>query len=87
MGNPDAFPLSGRDLEHCEALFEELCEKNCKNRNASNGSPVIAIGMATFEPDDVDLAAVFTRADAAMYENKRCLKCADQTNDKHHRTT
>ena len=34
---------------------------------------VIACGMARFE-DDTDVAAVFDRADLAMFENKKELK-------------
>ena len=51
-----------------------LIEKNdCDNLTADQ--VVIAFGMAEYDPErDQGFEAVFERADAAMYENKKALK-------------
>jgi len=65
--------LRGRDFANRQALLLRMEEENLSRRQ--NGGAVIACGMAEFLPDrDDTLAAVFRRADAAMYENKALLK-------------
>lgn len=65
--------LTGRDFDARDNLIAELQASNA--RNSDNGSAVIAVGMSAFDRDsDADVSAVFARADAAMYENKKHLK-------------
>ena len=65
--------LRGRDYNNRAALLQMLEAINRdeeKNRGA-----VIACGLAEFRPgEDASVAAVFERADGAMYENKKQLK-------------
>ena len=53
----------------------ELLREN-NERNKQTGSVVIAGGMARFQ-NDTSVAAVFERADAEMYQNKKLLKEQD----------
>ena len=58
----------GADYKEADKLLEQL-----KENNATPGAIVIAYGLARNEGDR-NVAAVFARADALMYENKRMLK-------------
>ena len=58
----------GADYKETDKLLEQL-----KENNATPGAIVIAYGLARNEGDR-NVAAVFARADALMYENKRMLK-------------
>ena len=72
-GDEFAAILRGGDYEECAALMRTLAEKN--RENCEKGKVTIACGKAEFRPgQDRSLAAVFERADAAMYENKKLLK-------------
>ena len=65
--------LQGRDYEHRAELMEQLGKQNLIY--AQDGGVVIACGLSEFIPaEDEAVAAVFTRADAAMYKNKKHLK-------------
>ncbi|MBR1780074.1 MAG: EAL domain-containing protein [Oscillospiraceae bacterium] len=65
--------LRGRDYEHRAELTQQLAAENRKQ--ASAGGVVIACGLSEYIPgQDTAVAAVFERADAAMYENKKSLK-------------
>ena len=67
--------LRGHDYVNRALLVELLATKNRTNRQ--EGGPVIACGLADYLPErDTCLRAVFERADAAMYENKKELKRA-----------
>ena len=61
----------GHDYEHLGELTGKIDEHN--RQAAAGGGPVIACGAAECT-DDTSVAAVFKRADTAMYENKRLLK-------------
>jgi diguanylate cyclase (GGDEF)-like protein len=66
--------LRGGDYPMREKLFGKFRHQVLKNLGASN-KPVIAAGMAAFEPkSDKSISEVFDRADNMMYENKRELK-------------
>ena len=63
--------LSGSDYENRAALMADF---RAGNRSRSeNGGVVIASGVADFAGDE-SFEAVFERADASMYENKKQLK-------------
>ncbi len=64
----------GNDYKNINKLMELLRENN--ERNKQTGSVVIAGGMARFQ-NDTSVAAVFERADAEMYQNKKLLKEQD----------
>ena len=65
--------LRGRDWDRREALMRQLSDAN--RDNAVTGGPIIANGISDYVPGQDDcMAAVFARADAAMYENKKFLK-------------
>ena len=65
--------LRGQDYENRKALADKLAEYNLSCRE--HGGVVIACGMSEMTPSgDQDCKAVFQRADAAMYEDKRRLK-------------
>ena len=61
----------GNDYENIEILLAKLNKIN--RDNASTGGIIIANGMSKFDQDE-NVAKVFERADAAMYENKKKLK-------------
>lgn len=65
--------LRGRDYDNRHELAEKI--HNSNRQNLKTGEAVIAIGLADFDPDsDRSVDAVFTRADSAMYRNKKELK-------------
>ncbi len=61
----------GNDYKNINKLMDLLRERNEKNKEA--GSVVVAGGMARFQ-NDSSVSAVFERADAEMYLNKKMLK-------------
>lgn len=66
--------LNDRDYDNREVLLENLKEESSINRRSRSG-PVVACGMAVYEPEtDDDFSKVFERADKAMYENKKKVK-------------
>ena len=65
--------LRGQDHENRAALLEQLAAVNKEHVRA--GGTIIACGMADYTPGlDGSLKAVFERADAAMYADKKQLK-------------
>lgn len=66
--------LRGSDYTARNELMEKL--RGCVLENMSAGSgPVLAAGMAEYEPDtDTLVSDIFDRADKKMYENKQSLK-------------
>ena len=59
-----------RDRESLIAIMDDRAEAN-----ALIGGPVVAAGMATFDPQrDTSALTVFERADERMYERKSALK-------------
>lgn len=70
-GDEFAAIAKGRDLERAEALLQELDAIN--RENARTGAPVVAHGLARRE-NEATLAALFRRADAALYRDKQRLK-------------
>ena len=65
--------LRGGDYAVRQELMEQFCQKNRTSVQGQNQR--IAGGLSVYRPDeDGALAAVFERADARMYENKRKLK-------------
>ncbi len=66
--------LTYSDYENRESLLENLKEESFMNKQSRSG-PVVACGMAVYEPDtNDDFAKVFERADKSMYENKKEVK-------------
>lgn len=66
--------LNGRDYVDRDHLFENLRNQVLMNRR-EGGKPVIASGMAVYDPEtDRKVSDVFERADNMMYQNKRLLK-------------
>jgi diguanylate cyclase (GGDEF)-like protein len=72
-GDEFAAIVQGHDLEHLDELCSELARID--EEHLRTGEAVVAWGVSTYQ-GDADVAAVFARADAAMYENKRMLKQA-----------
>ena len=70
-GDEFAVISQGADYENIDSLVEIIAEINATN--AAEGGVVIACGMAKFN-NDKNVAEVFQRADANMYENKKKLK-------------
>ena len=65
--------LNGMDFGQRDELVEEMHRRN--STESESGGTVIACGMSEWRPDTDDrFEAVFDRADAAMYEDKRRLK-------------
>lgn len=65
--------LRGGDYEDRDELMRRLDNNN--RRNSLTGGPSIAGGLGVFNPYmDKTLLAVFKRADAAMYANKKLMK-------------
>ena len=65
--------MRGRDYKNRAALLAQIAAEN--HANADGSGPIIACGLAEYLPgQDPALSAVFGRADAAMYENKKRLK-------------
>lgn len=66
--------LDGRDYDMREQLLAKLREESAANKRSRSG-PVIACGMATFDPEaDHSFDTVYKRADMQMYEHKNELK-------------
>ena len=66
--------LSGEDYHNRISLLEKLRAESEANKRSRSG-PVVASGMAVFEPDtDKNSSDVLKRADDLMYENKKMLK-------------
>ena len=70
-GDEFAVISQGADYENIDRLLDQIAEHNKKNAGAAG--VVIACGMSKFNNDN-NVAAVFGRADALMYENKKKLK-------------
>ena len=70
-GDEFAVISQGADYENIDRLLDQIAEHNQKNADAAG--VVIACGMSKFNNDN-NVAAVFGRADALMYENKKKLK-------------
>ena len=65
--------LRGRDYEARTQLLRSLEEKNAAHH--SQGRATIAAGLSEYRPgEDRSITAVFERADAVMYENKKRMK-------------
>ena len=72
-GDEFAILLNGTDYENRFSLLEELASVN--ERNLHCDGVVIANGIAEFDPKkDGQVASLFSRADSAMYSNKKGLK-------------
>ena len=63
--------VGGEDYDELDEIMEKIEKINRKNKE--NGKVVIAAGASRFARDK-NMAAVFERADKAMYENKAELK-------------
>ena len=73
-GDEFAIFLSGTDFASRKQLMEKLHKTVLANQEKHDG-PVIAAGLAEYEPDhDKDVNEIFDRADHMMYEDKRELK-------------
>ena len=72
-GDEFAVILRGEDYANREKLLADLQRRVEENIRISEG-PVIASGMAEFQPGDRQVGDVFTRADSRMYENKTYLR-------------
>ena len=70
-GDEFAVLMQGQDYDHAEEQLAALEAVN--RRNAATGEITIACGMARYDRDR-SVAAVFERADALMYANKRQMK-------------
>jgi len=65
--------LCGKDYANRMELLAQMAVLNEKHR--ASGEVIIASGMAEYKPDmDRTVSAVFDRADAEMYKNKKSLK-------------
>ena len=65
--------LRGRDYEQREALMGEMARHNAQGR--SSGGAIVASGLAEYRPGEDDrVSAVYERADAMMYLDKKRLK-------------
>ncbi len=66
--------LNSRDYEKKDLLIKSLKAKSLRNRLSHSG-PVVASGMAVFNPESDDsFSKVFERADKQMYNDKNELK-------------
>jgi len=63
--------LQGDDLAQCDTLVEQF--HTIMAQNTYDPPVSIALGISRYAPGD-DFAAVFQRADATMYENKKAMK-------------
>ena len=68
-GDEFAVLVQGQDYDNIDEQMAEFAE--CNRRNAAVGDITIAAGMARYDEGDRSVAAVFERADALMYRNKR----------------
>ena len=64
--------LSGDDYEKRGEIMAELHRLSVEHITA--GGPIISAGLSEYTPSDQNTAAVFDRADAEMYAEKRRLK-------------
>ena len=72
--------VSDADFERKDMLLEKIKKESLLNDKARSG-PVIACGMAVFEPDkDTSIETVYERADQKMYQDKKTIK-ASRTKD------
>ncbi len=72
-GDEFAVFLAGQDYENREKLLQTLHEMSVAH--ISTGEVVVSGGYADFEPGkDTNMHAVFERADARMYTEKKALK-------------
>ena len=72
--------VSDADFERKDMLLEKIKKESILNDKARSG-PVIACGMAVFEPDkDTSIETVYERADQNMYQDKKMIK-ASRTKD------
>jgi len=76
-GDEFAIFLQGADYENRDGLLAELDRE--AEKNTGSDDPVIAAGMAEYEPGDPQVHAVFERADQRMYERKKQLKSTEKT--------
>lgn len=79
-GDEFAVIAQGSDYDNIESRMEEMREHN--EDAAHSSGVVIACGMSRYE-HDANVAAVFERADHAMYENKAELKAKDKAEEAH----
>lgn len=71
--------LKGHDFAHREHLLEVLKDESYNNKISRSG-PVIACGIAVYDPDkDKDFSSVLDRADKSMYANKKEIKALNLT--------
>ena len=70
-GDEFAVLIQGRDYSNIEAQMAAFEARNAES--AGRGDITIAAGMARYAEGDRSVAAVFERADAHMYQNKRIL--------------
>lgn len=70
-GDEFAVILQGSDYEHRDELIEEFASIN--REHSIDNDAVVAWGISISQGDE-NVAAVFERADSAMYENKRRIK-------------
>ncbi|MBR3279800.1 MAG: diguanylate cyclase [Lachnospiraceae bacterium] len=70
-GDEFAVVSQGEDYERIDELVGKIKKHN--EEAVKNGGIVIAVGMSRYNKDD-SVAAVYERADSAMYENKVSLK-------------
>lgn len=73
--------VQGREMEHCDELIGRIQDNMRLTREDDNSQPweqmSTAFGSAFFRRGaDTDAEAVFRRADAAMYENKKRMHAA-----------
>ncbi len=72
-GDEFAAILTGHDYDNRASLITALASRNRENTAEEN--VIIAAGCSEYIPEqDASMAAVFERADNAMYENKTVLK-------------
>ncbi len=73
-GDEFAVIIQGRDYEQREQLFRRLKENSLANKRSRTG-PVVACGMADYDPDkDTCADDVYERADEQMYAIKKEMK-------------
>ena len=73
-GDEFAIFLSGEDYSTRHQLVEEIHKSSLIN-TATKGGPIIAIGMSEYIPGiDLNVTAIFERADQLMYKAKKELK-------------
>ena len=78
-GDEFAVILSEKDFGNRESLLKDLKHESQANGRTHVG-PVVACGLATYDPkNDKDFCAVFERADAFMYKNKKAIKDRSET--------